>query len=127
MSYVTDLAKSGKAISSLNPLNEIAYITKNLGTSSAYAKEAIGFWTDRLKPIADTSKPVAEKIVAITPAAVAETNTDYNGVIDTTTPGYDPSDYTSSSAAGSTISGSTIFGYLVVGLVGIVILDRLMK
>ena len=50
-----------------------------------------------------------------------------DGVIDTSVAGYDPADYSAASSSGSTISGSTIFGYLIVSLVGVVILDRLMK
>jgi hypothetical protein len=132
MSYITDLAntlaKSGKAVESLNPLNEIAYITKSLGTSSAYAKEAIGFWNARIKPVADTTKPVVEKVIEVAPVAAPYPTYELdNGVIDATVSGYDPGDYSAASSAGSTISGQTIFGYVVVGLVAVVILDRMMK
>lgn len=128
MSYVTDLAatlaKSGKAVESLNPLNEIAYITNNLGTSSAYAREAINFWSGKIKP-ADNTKPDVYQIPMVIPEQQIPVEIDPG--IGTLAASYDPADYSALASSGSTISGQTIFGYLIVGLVGIVILDRLMK
>lgn len=125
---------AGKAIESINIPNQVAYLSNLIKSGTAgqklWAKGDLSLLNKAADAYNTVIKNASSKTVPAAAAIVTETvnpTTPLPEVDPTTIVGYDPSDYTSSSASGSTISGSTIFGYLVVGLVGIVILDRLMK
>lgn len=101
--------------------------SQNLGSSvpttetilkTAYAKASGGS--------SDSGKSDVQASSASTPRVEYVNAVDDNGIIETTVSGYNPAEYSAYSYGSVSSGAGKVAGYVIIGLLGVVLLDRLM-